>query len=100
VYNIRLPLYDSLEVALHPQSFFFFFSSPATRFEVLPAKMGGTTGPDTLTIPSPADFHSHLRQGELMKLVAPHVHEGGVDLAYVMVLLAYSPPPLPRIKVH
>jgi hypothetical protein len=42
-----------------------------------------------IVIPSPADFHSHLRQGELMKLVAPHVHKGGVDLAYVMVTTLY-----------
>ncbi|WFC97680.1 dihydroorotase [Malassezia yamatoensis] len=41
-------------------------------------------GNDTLTIPSPADFHVHLRQGEMSELVAPQVAEGGIDLAYVM----------------
>lgn len=45
-----------------------------------------------LTIASPADFHTHLRQGELMKLVTPHVAQGGFNLAYVMVRLALSIP--------
>lgn len=40
---------------------------------------------DKLTVESPADFHVHLRQGELSKLVTPHVRKGGFDLAYVMV---------------
>lgn len=38
-----------------------------------------------LSINSPADFHVHLRQGELSELVTPHVRQGGFDLAYVMV---------------
>lgn len=46
---------------------------------------------DQLTVPSPADFHVHLRQGEMSALVAPHVAKGGVDLAYVMPNLV---PPL------
>lgn len=40
---------------------------------------------DTLIVESPADFHVHLRQGSLSKLVTPHVRRGGFDLAYVMV---------------
>lgn len=40
---------------------------------------------DKLIVESPADFHVHLRQGELSKLVTPHVRKGGFDLAYVMV---------------
>lgn len=39
---------------------------------------------DTLEIPSPADFHVHLRQGPMSELVTPHVALGGIDLAYVM----------------
>ena len=42
-------------------------------------------GTDKLSVDSPADFHVHLRQGELSKLVTPHVRKGGFDLAYVMV---------------
>ncbi|KAH8830670.1 dihydroorotase, partial [Flagelloscypha sp. PMI_526] len=38
----------------------------------------------TLTVDSPADFHVHLRQGNLSKLVTPHVRQGGFVLAYVM----------------
>jgi dihydroorotase len=34
---------------------------------------------------SPADFHVHLRQGDLCSLVTPHVRKGGFTLAYVMV---------------
>ncbi|KAG9019538.1 hypothetical protein FRB90_000847 [Tulasnella sp. 427] len=37
-----------------------------------------------ITINAPADFHVHLRQGELSKLVTPHVRKGGFTLAYVM----------------
>lgn len=39
---------------------------------------------DVLEVPSPADFHVHLRQGAMRELVAPHVALGGMDLAYVM----------------
>ena len=39
----------------------------------------------SVIVESPADFHVHLRQGELSKLVTPHVRKGGFDLAYVMV---------------
>ncbi|KAH7930017.1 dihydroorotase [Leucogyrophana mollusca] len=39
---------------------------------------------DFVEIKSPADFHVHLRQGELSKVVTPHVRKGGFDLAYVM----------------
>jgi dihydroorotase len=42
----------------------------------------------TLTIPAPADFHVHLRQGGLSELVTPHVRKGGFRLAYVMVSFA------------
>lgn len=42
---------------------------------------------EELEISSPADFHTHLRQDELMKLVTPHVKQGGMSLAYVMVQL-------------
>ncbi|KAI9014385.1 dihydroorotase, homodimeric type [Phycomyces nitens] len=38
----------------------------------------------SITIPSACDFHVHLRQGEMMRMVTPKVVEGGVSLAYVM----------------
>ncbi|KZP12089.1 Dihydroorotase [Athelia psychrophila] len=38
----------------------------------------------TIALPAPADFHVHLRQGDLSKLVTPHVRKGGFHLAYVM----------------
>ncbi|PFH52654.1 hypothetical protein AMATHDRAFT_139700 [Amanita thiersii Skay4041] len=38
----------------------------------------------TISIPSPADFHVHLRQGSFSQLIAPHVRAGGFHLAYVM----------------
>lgn len=50
-----------------------------------------TMSGDRVTIPSPADFHVHLRQGEMSELVTPHVAKGGIDLAYVMPNLV---PPL------
>ncbi|PKI85718.1 dihydroorotase [Malassezia vespertilionis] len=50
---------------------------------------------DSISVPSPADFHVHLRQGEMSALVTPHVASGGMDLAYVMPNLA---PPLTNAK--
>lgn len=38
-----------------------------------------------VSVQSPADFHVHLRQGDLAELVTPHVRKGGFTLAYVMV---------------
>jgi len=38
----------------------------------------------TISVSSPADFHVHLRQGDLSELVTPHVRKGGFHLAYVM----------------
>ncbi|EMD40694.1 hypothetical protein CERSUDRAFT_149009 [Gelatoporia subvermispora B] len=39
---------------------------------------------DTITVPAPADFHVHLRQGDFAALIAKHVRKGGFKLAYVM----------------
>ena len=39
----------------------------------------------SISIKSPADFHVHLRQGSISKLVTTHVRMGGFHLAYVMV---------------
>ncbi|ORZ22985.1 dihydroorotase, homodimeric type [Absidia repens] len=38
----------------------------------------------SISIPSACDFHLHLRQGEMMKMVTPQVASGGVSLAYIM----------------
>lgn len=32
-----------------------------------------------------SSFHVHLRQGAMSKLVTPHVAQGGIKTAYVMV---------------
>ncbi|EPE09555.1 dihydroorotase [Ophiostoma piceae UAMH 11346] len=37
-------------------------------------------------LPAAADMHVHMRQGDMMKLVAPTVIQGGVDTAFVQVL--------------
>lgn len=42
-----------------------------------------------------ADYHVHLRQGEMMELVTPTVREGGVSIAYIMPNLT---PPLTDIE--
>ncbi|GAA5872414.1 hypothetical protein JCM16303_004509 [Sporobolomyces ruberrimus] len=39
---------------------------------------------DEITLKAPLDAHVHLRQGNLMNLVAPHVQLGGVRTAFVM----------------
>ena len=38
-----------------------------------------------IRIHSPSDFHVHLRQGEMCRLVTPLVRTGGFKTAYVMV---------------
>ncbi|KEZ42851.1 Dihydroorotase [Scedosporium apiospermum] len=38
----------------------------------------------SLELPATADFHVHLRQGDMMKLVTPTIRKGGVDTVYVM----------------
>ncbi|KAI0750835.1 hypothetical protein C8Q80DRAFT_1098138 [Daedaleopsis nitida] len=37
---------------------------------------------ETISVVSPADFHVHLRQGELAEVVTKHVRQGGFSLAY------------------
>ncbi|GMK55574.1 hypothetical protein CspeluHIS016_0206300 [Cutaneotrichosporon spelunceum] len=49
--------------------------------------------PSTITLPAPADFHVHVRQGAMSELVTPHVAQGGMRTAYVMPNLV---PPLTR----
>lgn len=39
---------------------------------------------DTIELPAVADYHVHLRQGELMTKVVPTVRQGGANIAYVM----------------
>ncbi|KWU46685.1 dihydroorotase [Rhodotorula sp. JG-1b] len=46
---------------------------------------------DSITLPAPFDAHVHLRQGNLMRLVTPHVEQGGIRMAFVMPNLV---PPL------
>jgi dihydroorotase len=36
-----------------------------------------------IELPPTADMHVHLRQGDMMKLIAPTVKQGGVDVAFV-----------------
>ena len=53
----------------------------------------------TIWVSSPADFHVHLRQGELSELVTPHVRKGGFHLAYVMVIFFPKIAPSQRPKL-
>jgi dihydroorotase len=39
-----------------------------------------------LVLPASADFHVHLRDGEIMEAVTPTIRDGGVDTVYVMVI--------------
>lgn len=48
------------------------------------AAASSSTGVDSIELTAPADFHVHLRQGEMSELIAPHVAQGGISLAYVM----------------
>jgi dihydroorotase len=40
---------------------------------------------DGLELPATADFHVHLRDGEMMELVTPTIRQGGVNIVFVMV---------------
>jgi dihydroorotase len=46
---------------------------------------------DGLELPASADFHVHLRDGNMMKAVVPTIRQGGVNTVYVMPNLV---PPL------
>jgi len=48
---------------------------------------------DTITLNAPLDAHVHLRQGNMMKLVTPHVQLGGIKTAFVMVCYTLSTHP-------
>ncbi|KAI1337466.1 dihydroorotase [Xylariaceae sp. FL0016] len=48
-----------------------------------------------IELPPAADMHVHLRQAELMNLVAPTVRQGGVDTVFVMPNLV---PPLTEVE--
>ncbi|KAG5288215.1 dihydroorotase [Histoplasma ohiense] len=39
---------------------------------------------DGVTLPASADFHVHLRDGDMMELVVPTIRQGGVNTVYVM----------------
>lgn len=64
-----------VEMCLHISfSFLFFDTCPNLNMS-----------PNTITLPAAADFHLHLRQDEMMRMVTPMVSKGGVSLAYIMV---------------
>ncbi|RUS18041.1 hypothetical protein BC937DRAFT_89203 [Endogone sp. FLAS-F59071] len=46
---------------------------------------------NTITVRAASDFHSHLRQDAIMRMVVPRIMEGGVSLAYVMVRRFFMP---------
>ncbi|QUC22072.1 uncharacterized protein UV8b_06313 [Ustilaginoidea virens] len=48
-----------------------------------------------LVLPPTADMHVHLRQGDMMDLVAPTVRQGGVDTVFVMPNLV---PPITTVE--
>ena len=45
------------------------------------------TFPRKFSLPASADFHVHLRDGDLMEAVVPTIRQGGVNTVYVMVCL-------------
>ncbi|TGZ83031.1 Dihydroorotase [Ascodesmis nigricans] len=49
----------------------------------------------TIELPAVADFHVHLRDGDMMKTVVPTVRQGGVSVAYVMPNLV---PPITSVE--
>jgi dihydroorotase len=39
---------------------------------------------DGFELPASADFHVHLREGDVMEAVTPTIRRGGIDMVYVM----------------
>ena len=50
---------------------------------------------DGLELPASADFHVHLRDGNMMKAVVPTIRQGGVNTVYVIIALSETY--LPRV---
>ena len=83
---------DQINVSSYPIDlicFFFFLTTTKSAVEAAtafqsPSKVNHNSKM-IISVKSPADFHVHLRQGSISKLVTPHVRKGGFDLAYVMV---------------
>lgn len=50
---------------------------------------------DNLSLPASADFHVHLRDGEMMEAVTPTIRQGGVDTVFVMPNLI---PPITTVE--
>lgn len=50
---------------------------------------------DGLTLPASADFHVHLRDGEMMEAVTPTIRQGGIDTVFVMPNLV---PPITTVE--
>ena len=48
-----------------------------------------------LELPASADFHVHLRDGDMMEAVTPTIRQGGVDMVYVMPNLV---PPITTVE--
>lgn len=68
-----------------PRRFYFLIVSPTSiNTLVLFTAADMTT---SIKLPRPAaDFHVHVRDGDMMKLVVPTIKQGGVSVAYIMVL--------------
>ena len=49
---------------------------------------------DEIVVDTLADFHVHLRQGDMCKAVVPQIQKGGVSTVLVMVLLEHCFPTL------
>lgn len=64
-----------------------FLSSSFSPFDTL---VDNTDMANSITIPSACDFHLHVRQDEMMRMVTPKVPEGGVSVAYIMVMFLHQ----------
>jgi dihydroorotase len=49
---------------------------------------------DGLELPASADFHVHLREGDVMEAVTPTIRQGGVDMVYARARAACVMPNL------
>ena len=57
----------------------------ATSTSTNTAAGGSAAAVRSITLPAASDMHVHLRQGDLMRMVVPHIRKGGVHRVLVMV---------------
>ena len=79
---VRVRVRVGEEVVCEENKFYFLFFQSGRSFHFIMAAEAEAEAVQVIPID---DFHTHLRQGSLMKTVTPLLQSSGVRTAYVMV---------------